>query len=57
MAVCTEVPVNNIYLGILIIKIDRLYTKQGNNTPKTCIHPAIAVRVIKDHQALTENSP
>ncbi len=25
--------------------------------PKPCIHAAMAVRVIRDHQALTENSP
>lgn len=57
MAVCTEVLINNSYLGILIIKIDKLYTTKGQNATKTCIHPAMAGRVIKDHQALTENSP
>lgn len=57
VSVSTEVPINDSYLGILIIKIDRSYTKQANNTPQTCICPAMAVRVIKDYQALTGNSP
>lgn len=57
MAVCTHVPVIDSYLGVLIIEIDRLCTKQANNTPKTCVHAGMAVRVIKDHRTLTENSP
>lgn len=49
---------NDSHLGILIIKIDRSYTKQAGDTPKkTCIQAGGAVRVIKVHQALTESGP